>query len=79
MFYEKKSAAPLPSKTVQLPKQHSALKGSSSHKGGASPQKASLKSHTVIKDALREQEQRYRDQLEAKERQIRQQKEIMGR
>lgn len=38
-----------------------------------------MKSHTVIKDALREQEQRYRDQLEAKERQIRQQKEIMGR
>jgi hypothetical protein len=33
----------------------------------------------VIKDALREQEQKYREQLEAKERQIRQQKEIMGR
>ena len=33
----------------------------------------------MIKDALREQEQKYREQLEAKERQIRQQKEIMGR
>ena len=69
MFYEKKSAA-LPSKTVQIPKQQSALKGSS-HKGGASPQKGSLKNHIVIKDVLREQEQKYRDQLEAKERQIR--------
>jgi hypothetical protein len=55
---------------VQIPKQQSALKGSS-HKGGASPQKGSLKNHIVIKDVLREQEQKYRDQLEAKERQIR--------
>jgi hypothetical protein len=33
----------------------------------------------IIKEALKTQEAKYRDQLEAKERQIRQQKEIMAR